>query len=70
MQLKDFVDGFQDLKKEAVRSNLLYMLREALYKVEINDGDYAIRLMKDGIIDVWVDIEDDDSFGTEGLIRE
>ena len=67
MNLYDFVQNIDDYREDIAKNRVVSIMFEIMNRIENMEPDVVVSLVKDGLFDVFVDMEADDVWGTEGL---
>lgn len=69
MDLRSLVEEYEDLTDEALQKHFTRALSEMINLAQVNP--HMVRTwMEDGLLDQALSIEEEDGFGTEGLLRD
>lgn len=66
MTLNEFIENAGDMKPAAVADKAVKALQELIRQIE-GDHDFAVLLVENDFFADMVDLEANDSFGTEGM---
>ena len=67
MNLYDFVQNIDDYREDIAKNKVVRAMFVIMNCLENMEPDVVVSLVKDGLFDIFVDMEADDVWGTEGL---